>query len=48
MGICLFIHNLWYGSLFIHPQPLVVLNKNRSIPEVVDEKKRPMAEVVDE
>jgi hypothetical protein len=42
----LFIHNLWYWSLFIHPQPLVWvyykrlwMNKKRPIPEVVDEQK---------
>jgi hypothetical protein len=23
IGLFLFIHNFWYGSLFIHPQPLV-------------------------
>jgi hypothetical protein len=23
IGLFLFIHNLWYGSIFIHPQPLV-------------------------
>jgi hypothetical protein len=22
IGLFLFIHNLWYGSLLIHPQPL--------------------------
>jgi hypothetical protein len=35
MGLFLFIHNFWYGSLFIHPQPWI--NKMEPIPGVADE-----------
>jgi hypothetical protein len=63
IGLISFIHNLLNRSLLIHPQiPVYVslwMNENRSIPEVVDEKrnlhqrlwmnkKRPIPEAVNE
>jgi hypothetical protein len=52
IGIFLFIHNLWYGSIFIHPQPLVWVSFYSSTTSEYQRlwmnKKRPIPEVVDE